>query len=231
MEGYGVVTVVPSNKIEKSDYAEKRCDKINNFLYGKKLLLIVIIVLVGLNVLQFRETHSIHNAVSTLFLNKDKEFQWAGITSVVGIFTFLSTYIVTLNKNKADLVSKSRIEWIQEVKKLVTNYCISCTAYMVNCEDVEKLKKKGCDTGEVHELADSNFLELEKHYYLLMLNFSDNADNKQIIKCIEDVRNYAMAINDELINTCGLSNIVVKNLVLVSRDYFKREWNRAKRGK
>lgn len=116
-------------------------------------------------------------------------------------------------------------------EKLVTDYCGSFTSYMFHYENYFDNEISG--EKQLQELEQSNrdMMELEKNYYLFKLNFSNNKDNEQIVKCIDDVRNYALSIDEKIKNQEELSNLVVRNLVLVSRDYFKREWNRSKQGK
>lgn len=72
--------------------------------------------MIAVIVVQLLKSYKLYELIKILFFNKDNEFQWVGVTAIVGVITFLLTYILTLRKNKADLVSQSRTEWIQDVK-------------------------------------------------------------------------------------------------------------------
>lgn len=89
---------------------------------------------------------------------------------------------------------------------------------------------------EVNELA----TKIEEKQYLLLLNLSANDDNKEINKCINDCAKWIknMPTRWEIQTKKGANKNGFKykdtpttNLLVVSRDYFKREWSKAKKGK
>lgn len=61
-----------------------------------------------------------------LFDSPDHKFQWVGATSIIAIITLAVNAWDNRRKFKADLVSKSRLEWLARVEKitadLYTNY-------------------------------------------------------------------------------------------------------------
>lgn len=66
------------------------------------------------------------------------------------------------------------------------------------------------------------------------MNLSNNTDNKQINQCITDCASWISNMETRFKKQEGefrYYDTPVTNLMNVSRDYFKREWDRAKRGK
>ncbi|WP_270333116.1 hypothetical protein [Ligilactobacillus acidipiscis] len=212
-------------EIEESDYLVKNnwCTFIrNNWGWIVTTTMLAIIVLT-----QFFLHHNVSKLLHNFFFDEKGYFQWVGITALTAICSLLASVWITLKRNKADLVSKSRIEWIQKNKETISLYLrgVKFYPYLFNQWKIGKATQK-----EVDDLA----TEIEINYYLLVMNFSDNDDNKQINKSIEDCMFYVNSIqhfwNSNEKNQLN-NYIPVANLAKVSRDYFKREWERAKKGK
>lgn len=101
-------------EIKESSYLEvKWLKKLNEYLKNKYLITFLIII-IGI---QFYFNMKGSTFPWEIFYNKDGDFQWLAVTAISAMFTFFCTTIIALRKNKADLVAKSRIEWIQEAKK------------------------------------------------------------------------------------------------------------------
>lgn len=284
-------------EISTSSYVDRRKIKMRDLLNAKYTKIVVIIIVVIIESMFLLDFNSIRNVfqdniivfLRTIFLNKTGEFQWLGVTSIVAIFTLLFTSINTIKKNKADLVAKSRIEWIQEVKKIMSTYLRDVHYYPFifenqrNCElelkdkhgalNVLKnfsdilsyneslpMKKKKKIKLEIKKLENENEIKkleieiekldisltkltievnelgskIEESQYLLYLNFSENEDNREINQCITDCAHWIknMPVRwDANRAEFKYNEVPVTNLLRVSRDYFKREWNKSKRGK
>lgn len=115
---------------------KKCCSKIKKKLHKsncenllKILLLInvnaVLIAVFGLILYKYRNI----NIIDQLFFNKDDVFQWIGVTAIVAIVSFLVTTVNNFKKNKQDLVSKSRIDWIQRVREDASIFISSLSDY------------------------------------------------------------------------------------------------------
>lgn len=213
------------SKIKKSHYKQKNI--IITFICKYKFRIPIIIIT---GIFLFINYHKHLITVQTLepfFFDEKGHFQWLGLTSVTAIVSLVLTNYMTAKKNKSDLVSKSRIEWIQKNKETMSLYLRGVKHYPY----LFKESKKGNATSkEVTDLA----LEIEVNYYLLLMNFSDNEDNKQINTCIGDCALYVNCVKYfwQIGEKEQLENVLpVENLSTVSRDYFKREWERAKQGK
>ena len=110
-------------EIKQSTYIKPEKKKIWEHIFNvRNLLLLLLLFSIGGNLFQFFLRHEFDNIVKILFINKDNEFQWAGVTALIAIISLLATAITTIRKNRADLVSKSRIDWIQKVKAIIAEY-------------------------------------------------------------------------------------------------------------
>lgn len=216
-----------SEIISQSDYVPKKWDKFKSFINDKVIYLAIILILFLLNIWQFLRHGNHSKMLETIFFNKSGEFQWLGVTAIVAACSFFATSLISLQNRKVDLVSKARIRWINETKKLTAQFM----------KDATSLTNSGV-TDEKRKVIISRILETRE---LLLLNYSDNEDNKQIRECIKDCNNYILAWdfkNQRVINgkidksdLPARPNNSIKNLRLVSTDYFKREWDKAKKGK
>lgn len=71
----------------------------------------------------------------------------------------------------------------------------------------------------------------------LLLSLSSSDDNSQFINCIKDCGAWTRSINDAWRNIksrdtdISYDTTVIKNMTIVSQDYYKREWEKAKAGK
>lgn len=201
---------------------------------------IVIFCLIAIIVAEFLLINNKNKLLRLIFLTKENEFQWLAITSILAIATFLFTSINTVKKNKADLVAKSRIEWIQEVKQIMAIYLKDVTYYPFlfkkyaknNTSDSKRLELET----ELNELA----LRIKQNKNLLLLHLSNNEDNKQLNECIQDCEKWIKNMRVRWrIQTKGNTNVdlfeykltPIDNLLIVSREYFKREWDKSKKGK
>lgn len=175
--------------------------------------------------------------IINLFFNKDGDFQWSSITAIVGflaiiISVFYNYKMIKQNKElnnstfEGNIVSKSRIEWIQEVRNKSVDFIVSCYDFFryIKVYDNEKDKEKIIELKSI----------IEKNATLLILYFGPdkgkNKNNDFIVYLI-------MLLSEKIINKEGYYDkkqiLSLENQVDVLRDflriYFKTEWKRAKR--
>lgn len=62
-------------------------------------------------------------------------FQWGGITAIIAIVTFGYTAYNTQRKNKMDLVSKARIEWLAETRGIIAEFTTEVYATIILLND------------------------------------------------------------------------------------------------
>ncbi|MDT2879880.1 hypothetical protein [Lactococcus lactis] len=216
-----------SEIISQSDYVPKKWDKFKSFINDGVIYLAIILILILLNIWQFLCHGNPSEFLKTVFFNKSGEFQWLGVTAIIAACSFLGTSLISLQNRKVDLVSKSRIKWINDTKKLTALY-LKDAIRLKNGTQNEKEKKEALD----------RFRETRE---LLLLNYSDNEDNKQIRRCIKDCNKYIIKwrklksqVKSGQMKKSDLPKSpvnVISNLRMVSTDYFKREWDKAKKGK
>lgn len=204
------------------------------FIISLTLLILVIILF------------HIYKELINIFFDKNGDFQWVGITSIVAILTFGYSIYSTNKKNRYDVVSKERIRWIDEVKQQITELLVLMNAYydiVQNCGEKCSLELNTPDQLKVrdkyHDKANNLMEKIDFKINLLLLSFADNKDNLQMIKCIKDSANWINSFNVywnsssnpliEVIYT--FDNIPIRNLLIVSRDYLNREWHKAQKGK
>ncbi|MCC4398235.1 hypothetical protein LMB98_09405 [Limosilactobacillus reuteri] len=87
------------------------------FIISLTLLILVIILF------------HIYKELINIFFDKNGDFQWVGITSIVAILTFGYFIYSTNKKNRYDVVSKERIRWIDDVKQQITELLVLMNAY------------------------------------------------------------------------------------------------------
>lgn len=218
---------IDSEIISQSNYVPKKWDKFKSFINDKIMYLAIILILLLLNIWQFLHHGNHSEILKTIFFNKSGEFQWLGVTAIIAACSFLVTSLISLQNRKVDLVSKSRIKWINDTKKLTALY-LKDAIRLKNGTQNEKEKKEALD----------RFRETRE---LLLLNYSDNEDNKQIRRCIKDCNKYItrwrklkFQVKSGQMKESDLPKSpinVISNLRMVSTGYFKREWDKAKKGK
>lgn len=229
-------------KVEKEDLkgVQKYKMKVEEFLQDRHI--IVILCLVAIIVVEFLLINNKSRLLRMIFLNKDNEFQWLAGTAIAAMLTFLFTSINTVKKNKADLVANARIEWIQEIKGIMATYLTDINYCLFLFQNLHIMSKDANNPEyekkfrEVKELAN----KIIGNRNLLHLHLSDNEDNKQLNKCIDDCSEWIVDIfekvlekkgNDASVDKMEYKKTPINNLLLVSRDYIKREWDQAKNGK
>lgn len=215
-------------KLNESKYNKKQKISIINITTFFFILLCISIVV---NVWQFTNFVGFLNFWDVFFIDKDVKFQWAGITAVIAIISLSTTVLITVNKNKADLVSKSRIEWLQNAKELTSKYLSAFYKHQYEAISYYELKSnKSKNTELINEkfkAMNEAMEEILSINFLLIINFSENLDHEEILNCIGDVKNYALDIKQMYDEKIPINMIVAENLVKSSRAYYKREWNKA----
>ena len=145
-----------------------------------------------------------------------------------------------MSKNKADLVAKARIEWIQEVKKIMAIYLKDVKYYPFLFKKSKLMSKKSSEYQEILNEVNELAVRISENKNLLLLHLSRSDDNKQLNDCIADcskwisnmrIRWSIQSSGNTKVFKFEYDNTPPNNLLLVSRDYFKREWNKAKKGK
>lgn len=163
-------------------------------------------------------------------LNKSKEeiVMEIKIALIALLGVVLSVFVTWFNGKKsieANLVSAARIEWIQSVRTEMAYYLNkSRNAYNhLSTAESRKNNKK-----IIRELL----VEIERTQYWLLLNFSISDEHQKIRKEIIDVACWLNDIqNREFEHGEKTSDKPITDLLETSTNYFKKEWDKARKGK
>lgn len=169
--------------------------------------------------------------MSRLFFDNNDNFQWASIAAliafIVGCFSVYNNRKTLrlqkdLNKEnfKGNIVSKSRIEWIQEVRKRSVDFISTCY------DLIEFIKSNRSDSVKLRELHSN----VEKSSTLLILYFGPDKDkNNDFIVYLVTLLSEKLMNKDEYYSQehiIGMSD-EIDVLKYFLRVYFKIEWKRA----
>lgn len=216
-----------------------------------KLLAIFSIIIGGIVILATAllniESIRTSECVKFLFITEKNKFNWIGITSVLAIISLTVTSWDSRRKLKADLVSKSRIKWLETVRPLVAEFTTKSTYYIFVLsskmskydENLAKADSKGT------EELNARRVELQLLYNKILLNTSNDSsnDNKLLLEPLKIVKNeldvgkvgkrldQMRKSKDAADKENAELNKKIENLVESSRIYFKKEWEKAKKGK
>lgn len=185
--------------------------------------------------------------IEKMFFTHYGEFNWISVTAIIAIFTLLISTIFNQRKLKADLVSKARLDWMNRVRKLYATFIADFGKYKYLYDSlfVEHEGKKS----ELDDLMN----EIRKTYYELNLYIPINCSNKLLLRNIEllwnelsyisDYYNYgrskgyilSVKLGQKRSNYDEVIDIYLSNLMIkASRDgseFFKKEWEKTKKGK
>ncbi|MDV0431375.1 hypothetical protein RXV91_10895 [Lactiplantibacillus sp. DA1] len=80
--------------------------------------------------------------VSHFFVDHYGKFNWIGITSILAIATLIFNTLDRRRQFKADLISQSRITWIENVRKATAKYLGTLYAYQKTNNDIKMIMSK-----------------------------------------------------------------------------------------
>lgn len=176
-----------------------------------------------------------------LFFTNDGYFNWIAITGIMAILTFICTFIFNYKKYRADLISKARIDWMNQVRPLYAQYIAAVPHYMF----LYNKAMVGHDE-RANEVLTEQMDEIRRLYYELNLYIPDNDSNKIILNYINllwyelsyivDYYNYGIRKNlfsrstsYELDVDKYVSGLIIRSSTDGSK-YFKNEWKKIKKG-
>lgn len=227
-----------------------------------------------------------------IFFNLKGEFQWSSIAALVALVGALTSIIFSIlgyintkksllhqekmdqKKIDADIISKSRMHWIDNIKIISSQFITESLAlgahYKMFIEKIyqynklqellksENKEKKKIEIKNELKTFDKEMLErvdiinnllseLSKNNLLINLNFSSNSEHKQIIQLVTRMYNRLRAVSlngwiqfyEERELNQQLENINkvfqhnskdAESLTNNLRDYYKKEWEKVKKG-
>ncbi|KAA0691598.1 hypothetical protein [Enterococcus faecium] len=231
--------------------------------------LLVILIFLTINILLLKIDNFQYLIKLCFWNNKEEMVNFTPITVIIAMLTF----IYTRKKFKADLISKSRIEWLNTSKKISTDIIIETdkiaskvNTLIANYSNIEKMRDgeiapffEDIETSEkmiqqknlelISEINTSRYI-LQKNINLFKMQFGPNAENDLLIERSENIWNIFLLVFEQISNfkinekedfEKFQENKIeplfseIENLIIgfseCCREYYKNEWNKAKKGK
>lgn len=173
------------------------------------------------------DSKSIISVLGFLFITENEKMNWIGLTGIIAIVGLLYNLYDGRRRFRGDIVSKSRIDWMKKVRTLVATFIsdYDLLLFTMNNKNAEKAE---IIVGDTNGLA----TRIKRNYYEILLYVPDNKSNALLLDNIEELYNflaeeYTSSISDEKIHEI---KHLIKKTVSDSREYFKNEWEIAKKG-
>ena len=170
-------------------------------------------------------SNRVRNVFLKIFLDDQNAFQWGSVTAITAVLAIIYSW-QSNNKNiKANLVSKARIEWIQNVRnetsELIALYysLFSVADFNATQEIIIKAKEKserlilyfGPVSGEIKDsgeisISDDNKILITDNIKDILKNEADNHNkNDFVIKYISTMTEYFFEYHNNIKNNTILS--------------------------
>ena len=174
------------------------------------------------------DSNSIISVLGFLFITENEKMNWIGLTGIIAIVGLLYNLYDGRRRFRGDIVSKSRIDWMKKVRTLVATFIsdYDLLLFTMNNKNADKVE---IIVGDTNGLA----TRMKRNYYEILLYVPDNKSNSLLLDNIEELykflaEEYTSSISDEKIHEI---KDLIKKTVSDSSEYFKNEWEIAKKGK
>ncbi|MDC2815794.1 hypothetical protein PO181_02095 [Leuconostoc suionicum] len=156
-----------------------------------------------------------------LFVTDKNKMNWIGLTGIIAIAGLIYNFYDGRRRFRGDIRSKSRIDWMKTVRILVAEFLsdYSLLLYIVN-NNIDILI--GDDKGIV--------TRLKKNYYEILLYVPDNDSNALLLNNIKKLYSYLTNGDTDFQEQKSEIDKVIKTTVEDASQYFKDEWEKAKKG-
>lgn len=244
----------PKDWIGKYKKEKKSINVFKLIFYDFFLIVILIMAMDSIDLFYFRGKilHTLWNfrVFRHFFVDKDGKFIWLGATSIITVITLGVNAWDNRRKFKADLVSKSRIEWMNTVRPYISDYYENFNQYVYEYMLFMNSIPGSDERAERNEALTKRMHKIKKAYYNIKLYVPNSKSNKKLLKNIELTWyelgyigpyfeygfNFRKIIRNEQMQT-NYSKIVIEYVSNLSKEgieeaskYFKEEWEKAKRG-
>lgn len=166
------------------------------------------------------------------FFDNNGNFLWASITAIAAVAAFVINSRIANKTAKANfeanIVAKSRIEWIQEVRKKSAEFIASCYDLL---EFLELQKNEDSESNNENSEEKKARLknEVQKNGTLLTLYFGpDSSKNNDLITLM--IKDLVKKLTNKEGFSSSHSTLIEDQLFMLKdflRIYFKAEWKRA----
>lgn len=177
------------------------------------LVLFIVISIVEFSIIAYMNFEWARLIIKKIVLSSDGSFNWASITAVIALLTFVFNSVYTAKKYKADLISTSRISWMNttrslsseiisnsskiasKIATLVSNY--SNMDYLLSGD--KNLKYHSKDQGEqaikehnlkLGESISSYRAVLLEKTTLFKMYFGSNIENDKLVNISDEIQDF-----------------------------------------
>ncbi|WP_346929892.1 hypothetical protein [Clostridium sp.] len=212
----------------------------------------IIICIFELFLILYFNFDRVRNIVLKMMLDSNGNFNWTVVTALAAVITIIFTWINNNKNIKANLVSKSRIEWIQEVRRVSVEFLDACHNVISLISVIKSSKSESVEPQNGAKAAAKIDLCEEKGRYAEIYNEDkkylieeqsrvkklgslltlylgpDSSNNNEFIVYL--IENIVLRIsNNDNIFEQGkvLVEDMIKDLKNILRVYFKVEWKRS----
>lgn len=221
------------------EYPNYKRPVVVRYIYAHSYYVYIILILILISTFEYRRF--IISFIETVFIEKGK-FQWVALTAIMGLVSFVYSIYSTYKTNYYNTVSKARIEWIKEHRNNMAKLIRDCDVCLFKLRELVFLDGQVSKCRDEISLKEDELSAVNQEIQLtinkLLLQLGPNDDNEQLMDCIIDCGKWASSIVDvwEKVKNNNDFEIlyntsVQKNIMIVSQDYYKREWEKAKAGK
>ncbi|MFW2821534.1 hypothetical protein ACN50E_04310, partial [Levilactobacillus brevis] len=157
------------------------------------------------------------------FVDGDNKFNWIGMTSVLAILSLTFTAWDSRRKLRADVVSKSRIQWISEARSIAGNLIgyeqkalaayRSLLAYNYRkSKTLEEFSKK------MKRTLNDNVIDLSKYRNLFLLYFEHQTNGEYTENNLVELANEIKKLSDEISHLVAINeyDYAIDSLVFIS---------------
>ena len=173
------------------------------------------------------DSNSIISVLGFLFITENEKMNWIGLTGIIAIVGLVYNLYDGRRRFRGDIVSKSRIDWMKKVRTLVATFIsdYDLLLFTMNNKNAEKAE---IIVGGTNGLA----TRIKRNYYEILLYVPDNKSNALLLDNIEKLYNF---LAEEYTSSISYEKIreikdLIRKTVSDSSEYFKNEWEIAKKG-
>lgn len=154
------------------------------------------------------------------------------IENTVTIIIALIAGVIALYQVKSNIVSSSRIRWIENLRTSISEYYQASLATGLFLENWINLEPKPKADDDQRELL-RNYLDAHSTYFIKSNNIRmflnpNKLDHKEIENVMDKIDSFFNEKNVENINQ-EIIEVELKKIVLLSRKIFKKEWTKSKK--
>lgn len=222
-----------------------------------QIALIFIILLVGVLSVIF---YNLPTPWKKYWYEDNGHFPWVGVSVFIAAIGFLGNQIWERKKLNADIKSKSRIEWMITVRNLLAHFMVDSEKIYIMLSDLSgSVVNKNLNAESIKSEYNEEKVKLSITYRKILLYIPYTDDNQKLLNSIQTVWNlindrciqavsltetYQQEPNEQ--NEAKLRNFIdeinpdnneqellmdnIDHLNEIGRQYFKHEWERAKKG-